>query len=346
MNWFKRKKNTAPMTDGTTPIVAFWRWWETAHDQVLDTLTTGPTPSTAAEVTAHVSAIHPGLVWEISKGRTSEYALIVTAGHDPRARRHAREWLNAAPAPSPTWEYDDMRAAGDINGVLHFADTCIELADVKVVPERVGNTLHCLVCHPAFAHLTDDEQFHLAVHIFQTILGEPTADLWVGAVASSAQAPADAIPLAAIPALAQELQEELAPGGEMNWVLMHGEDPETGPVMVSCLAQFCSKQAPLCDTHLAIEVPYNDQTEQGMPGEGSFDALLDLEEQIIDAAGDNGFFVARLTTAGVRTYHVYVDPTTNAQQQITAVVANWPQGAVSVSAAYDPNWEAALALVG
>ena len=50
--------------------------------------------------------------------------------------------------------------------------------------------------------------------------------------------------------------------------------------------------------------------------------------------------VAHLSTAGVRTFHVYVDSTTGARDTIKEVARSWGDGSTSVHDMHDPAWQA------
>ena len=53
------------MTAKSEPIAAFWAWWKTARAEVERALAARDLGNLEAAITAHVTAIDPGLKWEL-----------------------------------------------------------------------------------------------------------------------------------------------------------------------------------------------------------------------------------------------------------------------------------------
>jgi hypothetical protein len=85
-------------------------------------------------------------------------------------------------------------------------------------------------------------------------------------------------------------------------------------------------------------VPFNDPTEQGLPGDGSLVPLREFEDHLNARLGDSGRIVAHETHGGVRLMHVYVDGSTPAVEQLRPAITGWDQGKVSLTTEPDPGW--------
>ena len=96
--------------------------------------------------------------------------------------------------------------------------------------------------------------------------------------------------------------------------------------------------APHLDTHVAVLVPYTDQTEKGYPGRESLGQLRDLEDHLAERVGSSGRVVAHQSHRGMRVLHLYVDSSTPAVEQMRAAVTAWPQGRIRVQVTADPGW--------
>src|SRR5262245_7083204 len=99
---FRRRSKAAAIT-------AFWTWWEAARPRAEKMISGVPDDRLAAELTALVAAIHPGLQWEFTTGSESTHVLVVTSGGDPALRSLAERWRRASPEPDVIFAYAAAR---------------------------------------------------------------------------------------------------------------------------------------------------------------------------------------------------------------------------------------------
>src|SRR5688572_25154267 len=93
-------------------VTAFWEWWTAEGRALADaSLAGGPNDDLVAAMSRRVSAIHPGLAWELSPGHQAEHCLVVSPEGNSTLRGAARRWVKEAPAADATWEFADSRQA-------------------------------------------------------------------------------------------------------------------------------------------------------------------------------------------------------------------------------------------
>lgn len=340
MGLFSRRKPAPPTPDDRrAAIAAFWQWWAGISPELADAIPAGRLPSYADAISGRVHAIDSRLAWEFGAGTGSEHQLTVTAGGDPDLRRVARRWLRAAPTADATWAFHDLRQPSGLNATLQIGDQSIHFADVRVAATRSGSGLDVVVSHPVFGQLAEGLRGQITFLALDAALGEEAVELWLDGVEAGAVEAPGARPLAALPGIVADVVADVMPEGEMGWALMEGQGPR-GPVLVLALNRLSSVQAPDLDQHVAVDVPYADRTEAGLPGAGSLDALRHLEEHLSQRIDGSGRLVAVESSAGVRTLHFYVDSTTTAADQVRVASEGWPQGRVTVNVELDPGWEA------
>lgn len=336
-----RRRTAEP--DPTAGIESFWAWWRDAGAAECDAAITAGTPERLVEgISRRVEAIHRGLSWELAPGAASHHRLVVTAGGDPALRAVARRWLRAAPAPDETWEYADLRQpAEDLSGAsVTVNGSTVGFDEVLITARRSGHGYDVGVFHDVFGGLADGDRLQLAFLALDAAIGEEGVETWVREITAPAQRPLDAFPLHHLPALVGQLAEECRDEhGEPTWALLRGEGPD-GPVVVLARSVLASAQAPDLDTHVAVEVPYAQQTPERFPGPEALTALRQLEDHLVARLGGGGMLLAHLTGSGVRTLHFYVDGAGPGEPVLSAAVAGWPDGPVRVSAEPDPGWQA------
>ncbi len=340
MGLFRRRKPaTVQATDPRAGIADFWQWWAVAAAELADAIPMATVNRYVDVMTAHVSAIDPGLAWEFAPGRTSRHQLTVTAEGDPELRRVARQWLRAAPPPDRIWSFHDLRQPGPLGFRLRIGGVDLDMNGIRVAGSRRGSGLDVIVHHPLFASLPQQVQAQIAFLSLDTALGEEAVELWIGGVGRSPDDPPGSRPLAELPAMVAEVVADGMPDGSMGWTMLRGEGPR-GPLLVTRLNRLSPVQAPQHDQHAAVRVPFSDQTAAGLPGPGSLDALRAFENHLTAIVKGSGQLVAVETSGGFRTLHYYVDSGTPAAAQLEAATRGWEQGRVGVEARRDPAWEA------
>lgn len=326
------------------PIADFWTWWTGTGAAATATALADRDPRrVAGELTTRVTAMSAGLAWELAAGRTSQHALVVTADGDPGLRAAARRWRMAAPAADATWEYSDFRlpAHNPADMALEFDGHQVDVAAMVAATEVTETAIHVRLHHPSFPGMPAEARTQAALLLLDTTLGEAAVEMWIGEIAVAEAPPQDAVPLAELPAMVEQLAaNNTDEDGEPNWALLHGETEAGAPIMASAQVPLRSASAPHLDTHVAVIVPFTDRTEQDFPGPESLEPLRDLEDHLRGRLGGSGRVVAHETHAGTRVLHAYVDSTTPAVEQLRVAVRGWRQGAVEIRTQPDPGWEA------
>jgi hypothetical protein len=126
--------------------------------------------------------------------------------------------------------------------------------------------------------------------------------------------------------------------GQPRWAFLQGE--RKGAVVIASLAIPAKwVDHPLMDLHMALTVPFADQTPEGLPRPSPLDQLRALEDGLTDRLEPRVLLVAHETTRGVRTLHLYADSSDSAvAEQARDAVAGWPGAAVNST--LDVGWRA------
>ncbi|CAN7285649.1 DUF695 domain-containing protein [Knoellia sp. LjRoot47] len=337
-----RRKAQAPTGEGQQGAIdAFWQWWTDDGAARTAAGIAERDPSHMVEpISQRVSAIDERLAWELGPGRDAQHMLVVSPEGDPDVRAVARRWLRAAPATNdPTWEYADARQRGSCEGTLEIGPHVVSFADIVVGARREGAHLDVSVHHPSFVDLPEQARQQVTMLALDEALGEVDVETWIGRVDSAVDAPLDAFPLDRLAPLVDGLAaEHRDDSGEPTWMLLQGQGPQ-GRVIASAQVPLAATTAPELDRHVLVRVPYTDLTDDGLPGEGSLDALRRFEDHLTGRLGGGGRVVAHESSAGVRTLHAYVDSTGPGADVVRAAVGGWEQGRVDVADEPDPGWQ-------
>lgn len=323
-------------------IAAFWEWWAQQGATAVAAALADQAPDTvSAELSEAVGAIHPDLAWKLGPGTTAEHVLVVSAEGQADLRSLARHWLLAAPAADATWEFADARRPDpDPEGIaIHIAGHEIAYGQARLGARREGTQVDVVVHHPAFAEIDESETKQAAFLMLDSALGEVDAETWIGEVQTAQVSPLEPITLSGLRAVIRDLKQDFTDeDGAPRWVLMEASGP-SGPVLASAQVPLSPLVAPNLDTHVAVLVPYTDQTEKGFPGPESLGPLRALEDHLSERIGSSGRIVAHQSHRGMRVIHVYVDGATPAVEQMRPAVTGWEQGRVRVQVTPDPAWD-------
>lgn len=335
LNPFRRRR---PDPAGGTE--AFWAWWGTAKDGVDAAVRAGRAEDVAAELGAQVAAVHPELDWELAPGLRSRHALVVTSGGAPALRHLAQRWLLAGPPADEVWEYaDTRRASWQPGAVLQLDGSDVALDDLLVVAVRDERwRLDVVVHHPAMPALPEETRATLAFLALDWLLGEDAVEQWVGAVDTAPERPDGAVPASQLPDAVASLARE-ASAGEESWSLLSGGTDDRPALALARLPQPRFEDLQRID-HVRLRLPFRDVDAVGLPGDASLQALRDLEDQVVDAAGHDGVLVAHETSGGVRELHLYARDGREVADRLAPLASAWAEGRAQVAVTHDPGWEA------
>jgi hypothetical protein len=281
------------------------------------------------------------LAWQLVPGEASEHVLVLTSA-DPAGRGVARRVVLAAPEADAVWSYLDTRppVADPESVVLRVSGAEIDLARVLVTARMNSGRLDVQAHHPVFADLPAEARLQVTYLALDATLGEVDTELWLGGVHPIEFPPLDGFGLVALRSVVLDVRRQrLDQDGNPRWSVLRGETA-TGPLLAMVRSPLHPLTAPHLDTHVAIVLPYADATADGLPGEGSLQALNALEEHLVRQLGNRGALVAHQSSAGARTLHVYVDSTAGLVPTVKQVARSWEQGRAKVRDAHDPGWAA------
>jgi hypothetical protein len=341
---FFRRRNSAAEVGASQveTIAAFWSWWQDqGARESAQAIADGEPERMVGPLSRRVHAIDPGLAWELAPGTAGGHVLVVTSQGVAELRAVARRWRRAGPAADAVWEYSDSRppVADPAGTVLTLGDTELDLGSAIALARVSGADLDVAVYHPAFIAMPDDERRVATFLMLDTVLGESAMETWIGTVDVAPEPPMDPVPLAGLRSVVRELSDRFTDAeGAPNWALMRGMTPDGHAVLASAQIPLRAASAPHLDTYVGVEVQFSDVTAEGLPGDGSLSALRDLEEHLNGRLGGSGRIVAHQTHQGARTFHVYVDGTTPAVEQLRAAIVGWDQGGIEVGVRPDPAW--------
>jgi hypothetical protein len=326
------------------PIEDFWNWWTAAGRAAAEAgMRDCAFGAFDGEMNARVEAIHADLAWELMPGRQAEHALVVTAAGVPGRRRIAERWFRDAPPADETWEYHPARQASpssrmvmaDLNGWK------LDLRKLRFDLHVDGDLIDTVVFHPGFAAMPPDACDHVGFLALDWALGEDDVTRWIGEFGTTSKRPAAGVPatglIEAVRALARR-------AGAPRWAQMQGE--RDGAVVLASLALPAKwVDHPLLDLHIAVALPFAEQTQAGLPGPAAIDQLRDFEDRLTNSLPPHVRFLAHETTRGTRTFHLYGDsddPTL--AEQVRDLASGWPRA--TVRPGLDAGWRAIRHLTG
>jgi hypothetical protein len=342
MRLFGRKSEEAgPPSDG---IEEFWAWWSEIRPELDALVDAGEADGLADRVGPAVRAIDPALVWEITPGRVAGQTLVVTAAGDPELRALAHRWMRAAPAPDARWEYQPSRQANPLAAELTFDiggyDFDLDQLKLGLRVPRGKPRLDVTAYHPIFTLLDEETRLEATLLALDWLLGEDEVARWVGEIAAAAFQPIDAVAAAHLPSVV----EDLAAGyKDEQWALLEGTTAGGAKLVATARFPLRPVDHPLFDQHIAISLPYKRADGDGLPVEGSVDALRGFEERLAERLGrlhGTAVLAAHFSAEKRRVLHIYADPAGTAAAQVRELAATWSEGTAQVDVDTDPGWTA------
>ncbi|MEO3792616.1 DUF695 domain-containing protein [Nonomuraea sp. B10E15] len=345
MRLFGRKDEEEEAGGQDEAIAGFWTWWQETRPRLDSLVAEGEAAGLEEWLAPAVAAVHPELVWEVAPGKEAAHALVVTAAGDAELRPLAHRWARAAPAADLLWEFHPSRQANpqaaelaiEVGGYAFALDKLMLGLRVPRNQPRVDVAAY----HPIFAELDEDTRMEATLLALDWLLGEDDVARWVGEITPATFQPIDAVAAMHLPAVVADVASGYA---EEEWVLLQGQTATGAPLVATVRHPLRPVDHPLCDQHIAITLPYAHRDENGLPVDGSLEALRDFEERLVARLlklGDDAVLAAHLSTEGHRIIHVYADPTGDAAIHAKELIVGWEEGEPRVDVTADPGWTAA-----
>ena len=173
-------------------IRRFWSWWRAKGARATAAaIEAGEPERMFNRMARHLTAIHPGLIWEFAPGTDSKHVLVVTSSGDPVLRAITSRWRMAAPRANKVWAYSSFRlpAADPATSVLTLGGAQIDVTSATVLADVSGSYVDVTMYHPRFTELPADQHLLTAFLLLDTVLGEAAVDTWVGTVTARVPRP-------------------------------------------------------------------------------------------------------------------------------------------------------------
>jgi len=326
------------------PIEDFWDWWTAVGRTAAETgMRDCAFGDFDGEMNARVEAMHADLAWELMPGRQAEHALVVTAAGVPGRRRIAERWFRDAPPADEDWEYHPARQAS-LSARIVMADLNgwkLDLRKLRFDLHVDGDLLDTVIFHPRFAAMPPDACEHMGFLALDWALGEDDVTRWIGEVDTSGKRSAAGVPASGLVEAVQALARR---AGEPRWEEIRRE--QHGAVVLASVARPANwVDHPLLDLHIAVTLPFAEQTRAALPGPGAISRLRDFEDRLTGWLPPHVRLLAHETTRGTRTFHLYGDsddPTL--AEQVRDLVCGWPLATVRPGP--DVGWRAIRHLTG
>ncbi|WP_214104628.1 DUF695 domain-containing protein [Acrocarpospora catenulata] len=331
MRLFGRKSE--PVDSGAL-IADFWGWWDDTRAQ----LDAGDAEALAELVGPAVAAMDDSLVWEVAPGREARHALVVSAAGNPELRSFVHRWALAAPAADEEWEFHPSRQARpdpyeltlQLNGHQFTMEGFVLGVRVPPGTPRVNVTAY----HPIFQDIDDEARMETTLLALDWLLGEDEVARWLGDIEAAEFEPLDAIAAIHLPGVVADVASGFQ--GE-RWALLEGQAPTGKRLTATARYPLRPVDYPLYDQHIAITVQYRAKDGDGMPTGASETALETFGEQLAATLADQpAVLAAHMTVDGVRTFHIYADPTGTTTTALKTL--SWPEGRLRIGVTSDPSW--------
>ena len=338
MPLFGRSKPATP-AEG---VAAFWAWWSDSRSRIESAIANRTVTGLADEITHHVHAINPGLVWELGPSHTAKHTFCVSSEGNLALRHFAEEWLQAAPRPDGVWEFVTARPAvpadslSNIKIDLGGASANVGDARVRVTPDTGRERMDLSVWHPGFTNLPGEGRARLGFLILDTALGEDGVERWLGRI-EWAEHPVD--PSVEISALPDEIKRFAAKATGDQFALYQGPSMRTGNPLILNLNTALKHIDNIGKEHLlSVSIPSLTTGPNGMPASTETARLEPIEDQL-DVELKDAAVMGRLTGDGVRVLYRYVRSDASAEIATSWASRFLGDRRVGVNVREDASWD-------
>lgn len=326
-------------TDHRPAIEEFWTWWAEHRDEVVAAAKDEDTERVRDLLSPAVAAMNSDLDWEFRVNNAGgPHTLVVTGGPNLALRGLTERWALAGPGDDKV-EFAPSRPPNpglfDTNSTVEEYDVPLGETVVGAQVDHQNGRLNVTVHHPLFPLLGDKGRLEVAFRALYAALGEDGVERWLGEVKVAADPPLDAFPASALPPLAEQFR-----GSGPHWIELSGKS-RLGAVKAYVRRPLSRVDRPLCDTHLAVVVPYP-AGRDGLPSDDNVaKAVRDFANEVLRTAGGDGphaVLIGHEMMAKRGYVHAYVDGLTFDRRPVEEVLAGWPFGKGKMSVRDDPAW--------
>lgn len=318
----------------------FWLWWEETQGEVASALDDDDPRRLRALLEIPVRGVHPDLTWHAGPGLYSRHMLVLSGARHPALRVVSERWRRAGPPDGAAWEFHPAMPPepSAFGALIDAGGTELEpgeaTAGVQVDDRRFR--LDLTVFHPAFEGLDDVTSHRVANLLVGWALGEDDTDRWVGQIVATTVRPLDAVPVAMLGSVADQVTDRW--GGE-RWATLEGVFGRTR-LIAAVRHPLHRVDYPLFDEHIAVRLPYGGATPDGLPGEQALGDLTTVQDAITSCLGRDAVLVAVQTAGGERLLHLYADSRTSPLATIQGPLGGYLGGEATIEAQLDPGWDA------
>lgn len=213
MNLFKPKPKPAPLTLKQR-VAEFWKWFASNADRFYATIEDKRCGELQPETTEAVNKWLGGMAWVYGPGANRVGHSMTLSGEGFLPKQFVADyWASQAPKLDG-WTFYSSRQPSDSFGgiVLHLQDAKEDFKPIEfwVFPyiDTENENIDLTVWHPSIHRLPENARFMALFLILDELLGEYGTQNWIGEIKFSEEHLKKSIPIAELPELIQQTQQQ------------------------------------------------------------------------------------------------------------------------------------------
>lgn len=179
------KRKPALLLTFNERVAVFWKWFVTVAPRFYSSIETRNSASLAAETSAKVNEIMPGLGWVFGPGREGQgHSLTLTGEGNIHRQLLTLQWLAQAPA-IPGWTFYAARQPDTIKGrTIEMLEISFDPKEIWVTPtiNAESENFDLTIWHPAWVKLDESQKYSVVFLFLDEALGEYGTDRWIGEI--------------------------------------------------------------------------------------------------------------------------------------------------------------------
>lgn len=288
------------------------------------------------DIGAHVTAIEPGLAWELGPGRRSQHSLTLSPEGRLDLRRLTERWVRSAPVPDNTWEYYPARQPSErlslrIGGHEIRVDGWRFVTELDEAYGRVSVAAY----HAGLEGLSKNQRLQALFLSVDQLLGEDGVQTWLDRIDLLDQPPTAA---ASPQELRQLVQDRSRSWKEEKWLIGNGKDALGRPLFLMYNQRLKPLEHLFAETLIRVDLILRQPNEHGLTVQVEADQLNPMEEELLRAA-PQVISIGRMTGRGQRNIFFYAVDGRAVLEAFQDVLKAYPEWRPQMSSQPDPNWE-------